>query len=137
MNRPFDDQEQCRIRIETEAILEIRKCVEQEKTELVWSYVIDYEIQKNPIIERRLGNAAWKNLALIEIGPSTLIVSNALELRYLGFKDVDSLHVACAMEAEADSFVTTDDAIIKRSVVLPGPLIISNPADVVEVIRKL
>jgi hypothetical protein len=40
-NRPFDDQTQPRIRIETEAKLEIQRQIQDRQHELAWSYMLD------------------------------------------------------------------------------------------------
>ncbi len=54
LNRPFDDQSQDRIRIESEAILAIlNKCLYDWT--LVGSEAIDYEIFKIPDDERKKG----------------------------------------------------------------------------------
>jgi hypothetical protein len=52
-NRPFDDQGQVRVRLETEAKLEIQRRIKDKKLELAWSYMLDYENQANPFEERR------------------------------------------------------------------------------------
>lgn len=41
-NRPFDDQ-QLRIRLEAEAKLGLQEMVLEEKVELAWSYILDFE----------------------------------------------------------------------------------------------
>lgn len=96
-------------------MLQIRKWIDQAFLELAWSYVIDLEVLKNPFVDRRDGVASWKSLSITEIGPSIKIVSRAIELRNFGFREIDSLHVACAIEAKSDYFVTTDDAILKKA----------------------
>ena len=54
LNRPFDDQSQDRIRIESEAVLAIlNRCLYD--WELVGSEAIDYEISKIPDDERKTG----------------------------------------------------------------------------------
>jgi len=47
-NRPFDDQSQIRIHLETEAKLAIQKKIMDGEFEIVWSYILDYENQQNP-----------------------------------------------------------------------------------------
>ena len=37
------------------------------------------------------------------------------QLEALGFKEYDALHIACAETGEADIFLTTDDAVIRRA----------------------
>ena len=42
-NRPYDDQSQFKIRIESEAKLAIQEKVKNGLIELVWSFLLDYE----------------------------------------------------------------------------------------------
>lgn len=41
-NRPFDDQKQLRIKLETEAKLDIQERIFQKEIELAWSYIIGF-----------------------------------------------------------------------------------------------
>ena len=45
-NRPFDDQNQLRIKLETEAKLYIQQGILNGLFELVWSYILEYENNK-------------------------------------------------------------------------------------------
>jgi len=49
-NRPFDDQSQLRINLETEAKLKIQEYVTLNRFVLIWSYMLDYENFKNPYL---------------------------------------------------------------------------------------
>jgi len=118
-NRPFDDQSQIRIRLETEAVNRIRDQIEAGELELVWSYVIDLEVLRNPFADRRNGVEQWKFLSVTDIGPSVKIVSTTVDLRSLGLAEIDSLHLACAIETGSDYFVTTDDVRLKRAASAP------------------
>jgi len=51
-NRPFDDQRQLRIRLESEAKLEIQAKILERKYELAWSYIIDFENELNSFDSR-------------------------------------------------------------------------------------
>lgn len=42
-NRPFDDQSQIRIRLESEAKLKIQEEIQAGNFKMVWSYIIDHE----------------------------------------------------------------------------------------------
>lgn len=48
LNRPFDNQKQTRIHIETEAKLVIQGKILMNKYKLVWSFILDFENQANP-----------------------------------------------------------------------------------------
>ena len=47
-NRPYDDQSQLRISLETQAKLQIQSMIRNKEIELVSSYVLMYENSKNP-----------------------------------------------------------------------------------------
>lgn len=47
-NRPYDNQSQLRISLETQAKLRIQECVRNGDYELVSSFVLMYEISKSP-----------------------------------------------------------------------------------------
>lgn len=113
LNRPFDDQTQERIRIESEAILTIlNRCL--SSWILVGSEVIDYEISKIPDEERRRKVEILSSIAKEKILVDEKIVSKAKELQKLGFRPIDSLHIACA-EISAEIMLTTDDELVKKA----------------------
>ena len=63
-NRPFDDQSQIRIRLEAEAKLKIQEEIRSGTFQLIWSYILDYENNKNPFIERKQRIKKWKSYAM-------------------------------------------------------------------------
>jgi len=114
LNRPFDDQANIRIRLETEAKLYIQGKIINREIELAWSYIIDYENHFNPFEERRTTIDKWKSRAIVDIEEATDIIDNARSIQNLGVKSKDALHVACAIEARCDYFFSTDDILLKR-----------------------
>ena len=52
-NRPYDDQTQIRISLETQAKLYVQGLVRERKVELVTSYVLWYENSQNPYETKR------------------------------------------------------------------------------------
>lgn len=48
-NRPFDDQTQVKILLESQAKLYIQQLVLNGDVELVWSYVLKYENSRNAV----------------------------------------------------------------------------------------
>ncbi len=113
-NRPYDDQTQNRIRIETEAKLALQESVRQKKTTLIWSYILDFENRYNPFHERAIAIQLWRDLAVIRVRESESILETGRDLAKLGIKSFDALHVACAIAARANIFVTTDDALLRK-----------------------
>ena len=113
-NRPFDDQTQLRILLESEAKLNIQENIRSGNHSLVWSYILDYENSKNPFQERREQIIKWRNYAKDDIEETKDIITLAIENSKLGLKNIDALHLACAIKANAKYFITTDDGILKR-----------------------
>ena len=119
-NRPFDDQSHLRIRLETEAKLRIQEEIRAGSYELIWSYILDYENSKNPFRERREQIAKWRMYSLENIQEHSEIVSVAGMLHEHGIRKIDSLHIACAIFAKAEYFLTTDDGILKKTTLITG-----------------
>jgi len=113
-NRPFDDQNQIRIKIETEAKLYIQQEIDLGRIELVWSYINESENLQNPYPENRSYIFLWKKIAAVKIYETKNILTNADNLVKLGLKAGDALHLASAIEGNADYFVTTDDGILRK-----------------------
>ncbi|MEY6433450.1 PIN domain protein [Thioalkalicoccus limnaeus] len=114
-NRPYDDQSHLRIRLEAEAKLKIQEETRNGVYELIWSYILDYENSKNPFKERREQIAEWRKYAAQDVAESKEILVMATMLQEQGIKKIDSLHIACAIEAHSDYFLTTDDGILKKA----------------------
>ena len=117
-NRPFDDQSNIKILLETEAKLKIQEYIRSGLYELVWSYILEYENAKNPFQERREQIWKWKKYAYIDIEAEADIIDLAQMLNQQGLKKLDALHVACAITAGADYFLTTDKGILKKAYVI-------------------
>ena len=114
-NRPFDSQVQTRVRLETEAKLSLQEMAKAGALKLAWSYILEYENNLSPLPSRREAIAAWRNIASLCVEPDAGIVAqaNSLSVTY-ALKSFDALHVACAVAAGADLFVTTDDFVLKK-----------------------
>lgn len=113
-NRPFDDQTQPRIWLETLAFGVIFQMVEANTVELVSSTMVEYENSRNPFSWRRRWVDRCITLAKLHQPVDAEIKRRAEELEQLGLKAVDALHTACAEAAESDYFLTCDDRIIRR-----------------------
>ena len=108
-NRPFDDQSQLRIKLESEAKLKIQEEVREGNISLFWSYILDYENAKNPYEERKIRISGWKKYAMADIDEGIKVFERAKLLSGIGLKKLDCLHIACAIVAQCDYFLTTDD----------------------------
>lgn len=130
-NRPYDDQTQIRIHLETEAKLHIQEMIKDNRLELVTSYVLDYENSKNRFLHKRQAISKFMNVNesyYVSDDKSEEVIQIAKEIKQSGIKDMDALHVACAVLASCDFFITTDDRLLKYQsqeiqIVTPGEFI--------------
>src|SRR3972149_10165891 len=113
-NRPFDDQAQPRVYLETEAKLFIQRKIKDGKIELAWSYMLDYENSANPDIDARNSIYRWHSVAARTIIASPTILADASRFHEAGFGIKDSLHIACALGCKADFFMTVDKGILAK-----------------------
>lgn len=113
-NRPFDSQLQTRVQLETLAKLRIQDRVAAGELELVWSYILDYENAANPFQERREAIEAWRSYASVDIVATPELVQEAQKLVERGIRSKDALHVASAVAAGCDYFISTDDRLLKK-----------------------
>jgi predicted nucleic acid-binding protein len=113
LNRPFDDQSQVRIHLESESILQIMEFV--KKGNLTWmkSDILEYEIDSIEDIEKRNKIISFYKYSskTIEINDEIISISKSYEK--LGFGAMDSIHIASAISAKIDVFLTTDDKLEK------------------------
>ena len=114
-NRPFDDQSQLLVRLETEAKLFIQDGIKDGMFELVWSYILEQENRDNPFERRREAIAPWRRRAKVDIDESEKVIQIAGTYVQRGLKPKDALHVACAIVAKADYLITTDNGLLKRT----------------------
>lgn len=113
-NRPFDDQSQLKIYLETQAKLAIQEKILSGEYSLVWSYILDYENVQNPhdTIKREINK--WQTLSEWSIAESTVVLEKARLLRQSNIEVKDALHVACAISAGVDYFITTDRKLLNQ-----------------------
>ncbi len=116
LNRPYDDQSQDRIHLESEAVITILKHIELEEWSLVSSGVVNYEISQTSDEERkgRLQSLARWASEFVSVEPKILARARELQ-RQLGMKAYDALHIACAERGGADVFLSTDDNLVKAA----------------------
>ena len=135
-NRPFDDQSQMRIRLETTAITMMFTLIERGLFTVKWSFVLDYENSCNPFVERRAFVGHLAQSCQDVIGPDESIRTLARQLAEThGVRGRDALHLACAALSGCDYLVTCDDRLIRQGQRLREESILTtkviNPVDLV------
>lgn len=131
-NRPFDDQSQVRIRLETIAIFSILQKIKNKELTLLWSFMIDYENSLNPYDDVRQEIEMAASLAVESATPDEFILTAAKELETKGIKPRDSIHLACALKGKSEYFLTCDDKLLKRASALDINIKIINPLRFIE-----
>jgi hypothetical protein len=79
-NRPFDDQAQLKVKLETEAKLAIQERILVGVYALVWSYIMDFENANNPFQAKKNSIADWKTLACVHVVENNDILLSAESL---------------------------------------------------------
>ena len=115
-NRPFYDQQHVRVFLETQAKLHIQEQIKNKEIELAVSFISRYENNENPDIAGGISIMNFFRRAAIYISSENYdaIFYKAGELIKKNIKMKDALHLSCAIKANCDYFLTTDDKLIKR-----------------------
>ncbi len=116
-NRPYDDQNQPKVQLETQAKLYIQKLITDKKLNLVYSFVSEYENFNNPYaIRRRSILDFFKNATVfVDSSQAKDVIAIAHEIMKTGIKKMDALHIASAIIGNADFFLTTDKRVLNYS----------------------
>ncbi len=128
-NRPFDDQTQPKIFLETQAVILILQMVEVQFLELVSSSVLEYENSRNPFTLNQQSMARYLQIASLRVLVDENIRTRAKQLEKQGIKPIDALHVACAEASQSDYLITCDRRLINRCQDLLLKVI--NPTDLI------
>ena len=115
-NRPFDDQTQLKINLESQAKLYIQQKILDGKYYLVWSYILDYENDQNPFEIRKNTIAEWRDISELIIKEDDSIIEFSETLFERGIKPKDALHIACAKSGGCTYFITTDKKLLNTTI---------------------
>jgi len=126
-NRPFDDQTQVKIFLETQASISIFQLIAEQTIELINSPVLERENQRNLSTIRQNFMQTYLDNAPIYQSLTPIIIERARQLQNQGLKIFDALHVASAEAAQSDYFLTCDRRLINRCKTLTLKVI--NPVD--------
>ena len=116
-NRPYDDQTQIKISLETQAKLHIQRLIIEKQLDLVYSYISVFENLKNPNSTRKASIADFFNHAsvFVDVSEADKVTEIAADIMKTGVKKMDALHIASAIIGKADYFLTTDIRLLKYS----------------------
>jgi hypothetical protein len=131
LKRPFDNQSDERIRLETVALESVLRACRNGNHELVWADPLDVENEDDANPERRSFVVQVRASAVLTIPHNPPIELRAVAWNNMGVRLLDALHLASAEVGNADYFGTTDDVLLKRASRMPTPLRIVSLIDLV------
>lgn len=133
LNRPYDDQSQPRVWLETLCFVLILQMFEANDAELIESAFNVLENNENPNQERKEWIRGCLNLASYSVPVTDEMKQRAKVLAKDGLEPLDAAHLAAAESASADFFLTCDDKLIRR---YRGKLRVLTPPELVLILIK-
>lgn len=115
-NRPYDDQTQLRISLESQAKLHVQKMIRNDRLELVASYMLTFENEQNRYEAKRKAIQQFlEAYTSVYVGSEyhDQVETIAQQIQSTGVKTADAIHTACAIIAQCDYLLTTDDRLLK------------------------
>ena len=115
-NRPYDDQSQLKINIEAQSKLEIQQQIRDGKLELASSYILELENRVNPFEMKKKSIQSFIGTytkVYVSSNMDAEVRKKAAEIMKSGVKLMDACHVACAILAGCQVFMTTDKRLLK------------------------
>ena len=134
--RPFDNQNFPRIAEETKAQIFIEKQIRLGKVKMATSFILHHENFQCSNRARRISVEIFlKNNAstYISIAFAESVATKAEKFIAAGIKEKDAYHVACAILAECDYFLTVDDRLLKLKT---DEIILLNPTEFVKILEE-
>ena len=122
LNRPFDDLEQARVRLEAKAVEILIEQIDAGRHRQISSEMVVLEISAMPDARKRERVQALLPIRVDIMGLTPAIFGRAAALEGLGFKSADAVHVAAAEAGEADVLVTCDDRLLRLGLRLQDQL---------------
>ena len=127
----------CVFILETQAKLHIQDMIRKGSLELVTSYVLDYENDRNRSLQKKIAIDRFiREYTSVYVSDrnKSEIEKRTDEIMKTGVKEKDAYHVACAVIAQCKYFITTDDRLLKYNsediyLVTPGEFIRKIEAD--------
>jgi predicted nucleic acid-binding protein len=118
-NRPFDDLRQMTIKAESDSKRFIQSLINYGALELVYSFILLHEIGQIRIEDTdKKENILFfinsiANRKYVGKDLETEVFEIGKDIMQAGIKYADATHIACAILAECDYFITTDKRILK------------------------
>lgn len=115
LNRPFDDQSQLRVRLETEAIRAVVQLCQEGDHVWLSSDLLQAELEQTPNLERQQLTLDLLSCASERVAATEGDYEHASQFAANGVSGFDAVHLAIAERMQCDFFLTTDDRLLRRS----------------------
>ena len=115
-NRPYDDQNYLSIQLEAQSKLYIQKKIRDGDYDLVTSEILLFEIDNMPFSMRKSSIMSFvETHSSIHIGPNMKprVIERAHIIMETGIKYKDACHIASAILAQCQYFITTDKRVLR------------------------
>ena len=115
-NRPYDDQSQLSINLEALAKLSIQQDIRDNKVDLVTSYILVAENTANRFEVKRQDIQVFidsQTHTFVSEASREKVNEIAKTIMKTGVKLMDACHIACAIIAGCDYFISTDKRLLK------------------------
>ncbi len=132
-NRPYDNQSNQRVSMETNAIQQVQNEIRTGNIDLATSYILRYENDKSPFLVKKtyIEDFIQKYSSVyVTSDREADMVSIAKDIIDTGVKQYDAYHVACAILAKCDYFLSTDKRLLKYKT---NDINLLNPVDFLDV----
>ncbi len=115
-NRPYDDQSQLTVSMEALAKLSIQQDIRNNNADLVTSYILVAENTANRFEEKRKDIQKFIDKytnTYVSEKSADMVKDIAIDIMNTGIKLMDACHIACAIIAGCDYFISTDKRLLK------------------------
>jgi predicted nucleic acid-binding protein len=114
LNRPFDDQSQERVRLESEAVKAVIELATKRVHRWVSSDAVGFEVAQDPDDGRRRRLQALLRHVSEHKSLDAASLRRARALEAARIPGIDAVHLAIAERAGCDAFLTVDDVLLRR-----------------------
>jgi len=134
-NRPYDEQLYETIRLESEAKLFVQEKIRDGSISLVWSFILDFENNANPYENQKESIVELKHISCENVTAEMAVLERARDIAEIyRVKPKDAIHIASAIFAHCDYFLTTDRQLLKKVSSLKEIRTI-NPIDFIQILE--
>ena len=115
-NRPYDPQDQLKVEMETKAKLKIQNLIEKGEYDLIGSYILDYECSNvpTPMRKKAILDFIGRNIkSYVGSERAEKLSQKVQEIMSTNVKEYDAYHVAAAIYAGCEYFISVDKRLLK------------------------